>query len=132
MKHFARFAVLGLLTASAIAMAACSSSQTDKFVSGLTNFGRGLAAVDTTVKQINATVYSQCAGLVATAQSINDLAGQCSKAAPYTSTANAIIDNYCQAQGVADNGIAASISVTAKGVSAAKSTLAANKTACGS
>lgn len=117
---------------AAIAVAGCTTAQTDKFVGGLTNFNRGLAAVDQTVQQINATVYNQCNALVTTATSINDIAGNCSKASPYTSVANAVINNYCQAPGVQAAGIAQSISVTATSLSAAKSTLAANKKACAS
>lgn len=116
----------------AMALGACSTAQTDKLVAGLTNFNRGLAAVDQTVQQINATVYNQCNALVTTATAINDIAGNCSKASPYTSIANAVINNYCQAPGVQAAGIAQSISVTATSVSAAKSTLAANKKACAS
>jgi Mrp family chromosome partitioning ATPase len=114
-----------------VALAGCTSAQTDRLVAGLVNFNRGLAAVDQTIKQINTTLYGQCTGYVEIASSINDLAGQCSKAASYTTVANAVILNYCQTEAIAQNGgIAASIAVTAKNVSAAKSTLAANKAAC--
>lgn len=116
----------------ALALGACSTAQTDKFIGGLTNFQRGLAAVDQTVQQINGTVYSQCNALVTTATAINDIAGDCSKASLYTSVANAVINNYCQAAGVQQAGIAQSIAVTASSVNAAKSTLAANKKACSS
>lgn len=113
-------------------LAACSTAQTDNLISGLANFNRGLAAVDETVKSINATVYAQCGTLVSTATAINDIAGDCSKASDYTSVANAVINSYCQASGVQSAGIAQSISVTASSVNAAKSTLSANKKACGS
>lgn len=116
----------------AMVLGACSTAQTDKFVGNLANFNRGLAAVDESVKQINATVYAQCGALVATATAINDIAGDCAKASPYTSVANAVINNYCQAAGVQSAGIAQSIAVTASSVNAAKSTLAANKKACAS
>ena len=129
MKHFRILGAVGLL---AIALAACTTAQTDKFIGGLTNFNRGLAAVDQTVQQINATVYAQCGALVTTATAINDIAGGCNKASDYTSVANAVISNYCQAAGVQSAGIAQSISVTASSVSAAKSTLSANKKACAS
>ncbi len=121
-----------MLVGLALALAGCTTAQTDRFVAGVQNFGRGLAAVDATVKQVNATLYSQCTGLVTAAQAINDIAGSCSKASDYTSAANAIIMNYCQRQGVEEAGIATSLSVTASGVNAAKSTLAANKKACAS
>ena len=129
MKHFRILGAVGLL---ALTLTACSTAQTDSFISKLTNFNRGLAAVDQTVQQINATVYAQCGALVTTATAINDIAGNCSKASPYTSVANAVILNYCQASGVQSAGIAQSISVTASSVSAAKSTLSANKKACAS
>ena len=116
----------------ALGLGARSTAQTDKFIAGVQNFGRGLAAVDQAVKQINATVYAQCNALVTTASAINDIAGNCSKAATYTSVANSVITNYCQASGVQTAGIAQSIAVTASSVSAAKSTLAANKKACAS
>jgi len=127
-KHFAHIALVG----AALALGACSTAQTDRFVAGVQNFGRGLAAVDAAVKQVNATLYDQCDGLVTTAQAINDIAGSCSKASDYTSAANSIIVNYCQAQAVEQAGIAKSLAVTASGVNAAKSTLAANKKACSS
>ena len=116
-----------------LALGACSTAQTDSFLGGLANFNRGLAAVDQTLANVNATLYAQCNSLVTVSSAINDLSGQCSKAAPYTSTANAVIQNYCQSSQLAANGgIAASIQVTATSVSAAKSTLAANKKACAS
>lgn len=116
----------------ALSLGACSSQQTDTFISKLANFNRGLAAVDQTVQQINGTIYAQCNALVTTAKAINDIAGNCAKASPYTSVANSVITSYCQAQGVQNAGIAQSIAVTAASVSAAKSTLAANKKACAS
>lgn len=125
-------ALFAVCAASLVTLAACTTAQTDKLVSGLTNFNRGLAAVDETVKNINTTIYAQCGALVTTATAINDIAGNCSKASDYTSVANAVIANYCQAAGVQSAGIAQSISVTASSVSAAKSTLSANKKACGS
>lgn len=128
MKHFVRSTILFV----ALALGACSTAQTDNLISGLANFNRGLTAVDETVKSINATVYAQCGTLVSTAAAINDIAGDCSKASNYTSVANAVINSYCQAAGVQSAGIAQSISVTASSVSAAKSTLSANKKACGS
>ena len=95
------------------------------------NFTRGLAAVDSAVKDVNTTLYANCNAYVSVAQSINDIAGQCSKAAPYTTTANVVINRYCSASELANNGgIAASIKVTASAISTAKSTLAANKQAC--
>ena len=122
----------GLVLVGVIALAGCSTAQTDRFVAGVQNFGRGVAAVDATVKQVNATLYSQCAGIETAAKAINDIAGSCSKASDYTSAANAIITNYCQAQAVEQAGIAKSLAVTASGINAAKSTLAANKKACAS
>lgn len=114
-------------------LAGCSAAQTDKFISGLTNFNRGVAAVDESLKQVNATLYGNCTSFVAVAQSINDLAGQCSKASPYTSVANDVIQKYCQSSQLSSNGgIVASIDVTVKSISQAKSTLAANKAACAS
>ena len=130
MRHLSR--MLAGLVLVGVVVAGCSTAQTDKFIAGVQNCGRGLAAVDTTVKQINATLYSQCDGLQTAAAAINDIAGSCSKAANYTSAANAILVNYCQAPAVAQNGIAKSLAVTASGVNAAKSTLAANKKACAS
>lgn len=122
-----------ILTAlAALTLGACSTAQTDKFVAGLTNFNRGLAAVDQTVKNVNASLYANCTSLVTVATSINDIAGTCSKAAPYTSTANAVINNYCQSAAAQDAGIAKSVSITASSVSAAKSQLSASKKACAS
>lgn len=121
------------LSGLALGLGGCSKAQTDNFINGIDNFNRGLAAVDASVKQINATLYAQCNDLVTIASSINDLSGQCSKASPYTSVANSVINNYCQSAAIAQNGgIAVSIGVTASGVSAAKSTLSANKKACAS
>lgn len=124
---------LHLLIASVsfLALAACTAAQTDKFIDGVQNFTRGLAAVDSAVKDVNTTLYANCNAYVSVAQSINDIAGQCSKAAPYTTTANVVINRYCSASELANNGgIAASIKVTASAISTAKSTLAANKQAC--
>lgn len=130
MRHFSR--MLAGLALVGVVVAGCSTAQTDKFVGGLANFNRGLAAVDESVQKINATVYAQCGALVTTAGAINDIAGNCSKASNYTSVANSVILNYCQAQGVQQAGITQSIAVTASSVNAAKSTLAANKKACAS
>lgn len=120
-----------LVAASAVLLVACSGAQTDKFIDGVQNFTRGVAAVDQAMKDVNATLYSNCASFASVAESINDIAGQCSKAAPYTSTANAVINKYCSTAEISTNGgIAASIQVTASAVSTAKSVLAANKKAC--
>lgn len=116
----------------ALSIAGCSTASTDRLIASVDNFTRGLAAVDSAVKQVNATLYAQCDGLQTTAQAINDIAGSCSKASDYTSAANAIIINYCQKPAVEKAGIAKSLAVTASSVSAAKSTLAANKKACAS
>ncbi len=113
-----------------LVVAACSNTQLDKFNSGVANFVSAIHTVDSALKDINATVYSNCNSLVSTAKAINDLSGQCSKAAPYTSVANEVIDNYCQSDAAQNAGIAKSISITASSVSAAKSKLASNKTAC--
>ena len=128
MKHIVRY---GLFAAACAVLAACSGAQTDKFIDGVQNFTRGVAAVDQAMKDVNATLYQNCASIASVATSINEIAGQCSKAAPYTSTANAVINKYCQTSELSTNGgIAASIKVTAASVSAAKSTLSANKQAC--
>lgn len=127
--HFPRIAILVVCLAAALV--GCTTAQTDNFVSSLSNFNRGLAAVDQTVQNVNATLYANCNSMVTVATSINDLAGQCSKVASYTSTANAVINGYCQSSAAQNAGIATSISITAANVSAAKSVLAANKKACG-
>lgn len=125
------FKIAMLLLGVGLIGASCTKAQTDSFVDKVSNFNRGVAAVDDSLKKVNATLYAQCSDLVTIAGSINDLSGQCSKAAPYTSVANAVINNYCQSAAVQQNGgIAVSIGVTAKSVSAAKSTLSANKAAC--
>lgn len=118
--------------ALALTVAACTTAQTDKFVAGIGNFNRGLAAVDQTVQNINASLYANCNNLVTTASAINDIAGQCSKVSPYTSVANAVINNYCQSTAAQNAGIATSVSITASSVSAAKSQLSASKKACAS
>lgn len=128
MKSVLRFAAMSVMCAT---MVACTQAQTDKFIDSVQNFARGVAAVDDAIKDVNATLYSNCVTIQTVAESINDIAGQCSAAAPYTSTANSVINKYCQASELSTNGgIAASIKVTAASVSAAKSTLAANKQAC--
>lgn len=132
MKHFAKIAALGLGAIALLAVAACSTSQTDNFIAGLSNFSRGLSAVDQTVKDVNATLYANCSSLVSVASSINDIAGQCSKASTYTSVANSVIDNYCQSAAAQTAGIATSISITASSVAAAKSQLTASKKSCAS
>lgn len=134
MKHLTTKAAFlaALAGAAVLTVTACTTAQTDKFVSGITNFNRGLSAVDQTVKNVNATIYANCNTIVSVAASINGLAGQCSNASTYTSVANSIVDNYCQTAAVQSAGIATSISVTASGVSAAKSQLTASKLACAS
>lgn len=131
-RLLARLQIVGVLGLVAYGAAACSTAQTDRFVAGVDNFTRGLAAVDEAVKKVNASLYAQCSGLVTAAQAINDIAGSCSKASNYTSVANVVIVTYCQTSGVEQNGVAKSLAVTASGVNAAKSTLAANKKACSS
>lgn len=128
-----RGALVALLCMFGLILGACSTAQTDKFIGGLTNFQRGVAAVDETLKTVNTTLYNNCVTFQTVASSIDDIAGSCSKAAPYTSTANAVINGYCQSSQLASNGgIANSIAVTASSISAAKSTLTANKKACAS
>lgn len=131
MKHFRIFALSMVVGLSAI-VGACSTAATDRLVAGVDNFVRGLKAVDEGVKQVNATIYSNCQGLVTAAAAINEIAGSCAKASDYTSVANVVISNYCQRPGVEQAGIAQSLAVTASSVTAAKNTLAANKKACSS
>lgn len=115
----------------AMALGACTDAQLAKFQNTVGNIVSAIHTVDAALKDVNATLYGNCSALVDTASAINDLSGQCSKAAPYTSVANSVIDNYCQTAAMQQNGgISTSISVTAKSVSAAKSTLSANKAAC--
>lgn len=127
-----QFRIVAVFTVIAIAglVGACSTAATDKLVAGVDNFVRGLKAVDEGVKQVNATIYSNCQGLVTSAAAINEIAGSCSRASDYTSVANAVIGTYCQRPGVEQAGIAQSLAVTASSVTAAKNTLAANKKAC--
>lgn len=135
MKHIGlRSFILGAFAVGlALVVAACSDTQLAKFNSGVANFVSAVHTVDAALKDVNATLYANCETYVSVAKSINDVAGQCSKASTYTSVANTVIDSYCQTSALADNGgIAASISVTATSISAAKSTLSANKKACGS
>lgn len=134
MKHLVQIPVIVTRAAvllTVVALGACTAAQTDKFVAGLTNFNRGLVAVDETIKNVNSTLYKNCTSFVSVAQAIDDLSGQCSKASPYTSVANSVITTYCQASQLETNGgITASIQVTASSISQAKNTLAANKKAC--
>lgn len=133
MKHFRLDAITLSIAIAAVALSACTTAQTDKFVAGLDNFNRGVAAVDASLQRVNSTLYANCTGMVSVASSINEIAAQCSRASPYTSVANAVINNYCQSNQLATNGgIAASVNVTASSLSAAKSTLAANRRACAS
>lgn len=138
MKHLAKIAVAAAL---AFGLAACGTNPdgTQKtfaqwsqgFQTNLGIFNQDIDAVDATLANVNAKLYSQCNSFVQVSQAINDLSGQCSKAAPYTSVANSIVDNYCQTSALASNGgIVTSIGVTASSISAAKSQLAANKKAC--
>lgn len=121
--------VFGLLAAAMVA--GCSTAQTDNFVSGLSNFNRGVAAVDESLKQVNSTLYKNCTSFVSVAKAIDELSGKCSKASPYTSVANSVVTTYCQSSQLESNGgITASIQVTASSISQAKSTLDANKKAC--
>ena len=131
MKHIRILAISAMIGVTAL-LGACSTASTDKFVAGVDNFVRGLKAVDEGVKQVNATIYSNCKGLVTSAAAINEIAGSCSRASDYTSVANAVIGTYCQRPGVEQAGIAQSLAVTASSVTAAKNTLAANKKACAS
>lgn len=131
MKHL-RLIAPWVIVGMAIALGACSTPATDKLVAGVDNFVRGLKAVDAGVKQVNATIYSNCNELRTMAGAINEIAGSCSKASDYTSVANVVIANYCQRPTVEQAGIAQSLAITASSVTAAKNTLAANKKACGS
>lgn len=128
---FGRFALMAVAVSATLLVGGCSDGQLARFTSGVKNLVAGVHVVDEALKDVNATIYSNCQDLVATANAINDLTGQCSAAAPYTSTANAIVDQYCQSSEIAANGgIAKTSSIVAKSVSAAKSTLTANKAAC--
>lgn len=129
MKHKRVF--LAIAVTAALTVGACSDGDLLKFQHTIGNVVSAIHTVDSALKDVNATLYSNCGNLVSVASSINDLSGQCSKAAPYTSVANSVIDNYCQTAALQQNGgITASILVTAKSVSAAKRTLSANKAAC--
>ena len=135
-----KFVIISLL---ALTLGACAknpdgSRQTfaqwsQGFQTNLGIVNQDIAAVDQTVKNINATLYSNCNTMVSITGSINTLASQCSKASPYTSVANSYILNFCQSQAIAQNGgVAASLDAIATGISSAKSTLATNKKACAS
>lgn len=133
-KHFTirsmglAFGLVLTLAALGIGLSGCSTAQTDKFVGGITNFTRGVAAVDEAVGKISATLYKNCKSIQAVAQAADDITGQCSKASPVVSAGNAIINSYCQRDQVTD--IASAVSATAATVSSTKSQLSAAKQSC--
>ena len=49
-----------LIACAGFLLAACTAAQTDKFIDGVQNFTRGLAAVDSAVKDVNTTLYANC------------------------------------------------------------------------
>lgn len=131
MKQLFRSVATAAFVLAALALGACSDTQLASFNSGVANFVSAIHTVDAALKDVNSTLYSNCNAYVSVAQSINDVAGSCSKASPYTSVANAVIDKYCKSSELATNGgIGTSINYVASSISAAKSTLNANKQMC--
>lgn len=119
---------IALIIIGALALAACSTAQTDKFVASVNNFNRGVEAVDASIAQVSATLYKNCTGMQAVAQAASDVAGTCSKAGGVLSAANSVIINFCQNSNVVD--ISSAVVATAASVSAAKSQLSSVKAAC--
>ena len=119
-----------LLLALALAITACTDAQTNKFIAGITNFQRGVAAVDDAIAQVSATLYKNCKAAQSVGQAASDITGSCAKASPVVDSVNTVINNYCQRDQVTD--IASAIAVTATSVSAVKSQLSAAKKACAS
>lgn len=126
MKHCLRAFVL---IAAGAALAACSTATTDRFVSGVQNFVRGVEAVDEAAVKVNATILKNCRTIQATAQAASDIAGSCSKASSVVTVGNEMIRAYCQA---APGDIASTATAVSSGVSTTKYALAAAKKECGS
>lgn len=126
MKHIKIAALAAAL--SAVGIAACSTSGTDRFISRVTNFNRGVAAVDAAIAQTSQTLYKNCTNLQAVGQAAVDVTGSCNKASPVVDTVNDVIVGYCSAAPA--SGIATAISTTASTVNLTKTQLASAKQAC--
>lgn len=125
MKHL-RLALIAL--AIPVGLVACSTAQTDRFVAGVTNFNRGVAAVDAAVAQTSQTLYKNCTNLQAVGHGAVDIIGSCNKASPVVAAVNDVIMGYCLAAPA--SGIASAIATTASTVNSTKSQLASAKQAC--
>lgn len=117
-----------IIACAMLAVAACSTEQTNKVVDGLANFNRGVAAVDETIANVSTTLYKYCKSIQAVAQAADDITGTCNKASPVVDAGNAAIKSLCQTNQIAD--ISSSVVAAASTVSAVKSQLSAAKTAC--
>lgn len=122
-----------LLTSIALAIVAfvavsCTTAQTDKFVSGLNNFNRGVAAVDETIKAISATLYANCKSIQAISQTASDISGQCSKAGSVLSAGNTAINSMCQSSQVVD--ITSTVVASGAAYKSVKTQLASAKASC--
>ena len=112
----------------ALATASCTTAQTDRFVDRLSNFNRGVAAVDNAIAKVSATLYKHCKSIQAVAQAADDITGTCTKASPVVSAGNTAIKSLCQTDQVTD--IATTVVAAANTVSAVKSQLSAAKASC--
>ena len=110
------------------ALAACSKASTDKLVDNLSNFNRGVEAVDQSIAKVSTALYNNCTSLQTVAQAADDITGSCNKASGVVQAGNAVIKNFCQNSNVTN--IASAVSATASSVSAAKSQLSAAKASC--
>lgn len=126
-KHF-RIAVIGALALASIATVSCTKEQTDAFVDRVTNFNRGVAAVDDSIARVSSTLYKNCTSLQAIGQAAVDVTGQCNKASPVVNAVNDVMVGYCTAD--PPSGIASAITTTAATVNATRAQLASAKKAC--
>ena len=127
-QHMKRFASFVIVALAVLTIAGCSTASTDRFVERLGNFNRGVAAVDDAIAKVSATLYRNCKSIQAIAQAADDITGQCAKASPVVTAANAIVTSYCQREQVTD--IASAVQATAATVQSTKSQLSAAKAAC--
>lgn len=131
MKHhsgyYAALAVWAVV-AGGLSVAGCSTAQTDKLVTGLGNFNRGVAAVDQTIQTISTALYKNCTSMQAVGQAAYDITGTCTKASPVVSSVNTAINSMCQASQVVD--ITSTVVASAQTFSAVKSQLSAAKASC--
>ncbi len=117
--------ILAFAAASfALSLGACSTTNSAKFQSALSNLTANVAAVNQAIAQVSASLAQNCNAIATTAQALVPFAKPGSNASGDLAAANAVILTWCQAP---PTDITSAVKVTAAAVNSAKAAYAAAK-----